>query len=105
MPNLIDKLQINGIDVYDENANLKKGGFLKVAVVAGGAAGDFTVTGISTTDQLVSVLYFTGAGTDITDLSDLTGEFSISAADTINNTGGTATTGGKLVVIYFDLTP
>jgi hypothetical protein len=32
--------------------------------------------------------------------TDLTGEFSISAADTINNGGGTDTTGNQLLVIY-----
>jgi hypothetical protein len=37
--------------------------------------------------------------------SDLTGEFSITVADTINNGGGTDTTGSILVVVYEDLTP
>ncbi len=32
--------------------------------------------------------------------TDLTGEFSISAADEIDNTGGTDTTGNQLLVIY-----
>lgn len=68
-------------------------------IIAGGAAGAHTVTGISTADSLVSVLHL-----DMTDASeagaDLTAEFSISAADTIDNTGGTATTGGFLVVTY-----
>jgi hypothetical protein len=79
------------------------GGFLKAAVVAGGAAGNFTVTGIAAADELVAVLYFAGAGTDVTNVADLLSEFSISAANTINNTGGTASTGGKLVVLYLDL--
>lgn len=79
------------------------GGFLAAAVVAGAAAGNFTVTGIATADELVTVLYFAGAGTDVTNVADLTSEFTVTAANTINNTGGTATTGGKLVVLYLDL--
>ncbi len=70
------------------------------AVVAGGAAGDFTVTGLLTTDTLVSVQLFAGAGTDVTDIANLTAEFSITAAATISNTGGTASTSGKLLVTY-----
>ena len=77
-------------------------GVFKMALVAGGAAGNFTVAGIQTTDELLEVLHFAGAGTDVTDLADLTSEFSISAANTINNTGGTASTGGKLLVRYLD---
>ena len=77
-------------------------GVFKTAVVAGGAAGNITVAGIQTTDELLEVLHFAGAGTDVTDLADLSSEFSISAANTINNTGGTASTGGKLLVRYLD---
>lgn len=77
-------------------------GFLKMARVAGGAAGNHTVTGITTADAIVGVLYFIGAGTDVTNVTDLTAEFSITATNTINNTGGTATTGGALVVFYQD---
>lgn len=73
---------------------------LKQAVIAGGSAGPLTVTGIKTRDKLVSVLRAVGAGVDVTDVTDLTSEFSITAADTINNTGGTATTGSKLIVSY-----
>lgn len=77
---------------------------LKMAVVAGGSAGDFTVTGIAVGDTLVGVLLFAGAGTDVTNVTDLTSEYSISAANTINNDGGTASTSGKLVVFYQDNT-
>lgn len=75
---------------------------IKTAVVAGGVAGNITVTGIATEDTLVSVIRFTGGGVDVTDVEDLTSEFTITAADTINNTGGTNTTGDKLLVIYVD---
>lgn len=77
-------------------------GLFKMVVVAGGAAGNFTVTGIATTDELIGVLHVAGAGTAVTDIEDLTSEFSITAADTINNTGGTASTSGKLLVFYVD---
>lgn len=73
------------------------------AVVAGAAAGNITVTGIKARDTLVSVLRAVGGGTDVTDVTNLTAEFSITAADTINNTGGTATTGSKLIVTYLSV--
>ncbi|RLC92155.1 MAG: hypothetical protein DRI39_08795 [Chloroflexi bacterium] len=79
-------------------------GGIQATVIDGGAAGDHTVTGIEVGDALRAVLFI-----DATDASeaysDLTSEFSIAGADTINNTGGTDTSGGGLVVIYEDLTP
>lgn len=92
---------VTGASIVSGSATVR-GGLPKQAVISGGAAGDHTVTGIATTDTLLSVTYYAGAGTDVTDVADLTSEFSISAADTINNDGGTATTGGKLVVFYLD---
>jgi hypothetical protein len=78
-------------------------GAVKATLIAGGAAGDHTVSGISTGDHLVAVLQV-----DATDASetyaDLTSEFTISAADTINNTGGTDTTGCGLLVVWEDRT-
>lgn len=75
---------------------------VKQTIIAGGAAGNHTVTGIKTRDTLVSVLHL-----DMTDASetgdDLTSEFTISAADTINNTGGTDSSGGFLVVAYLSV--
>jgi len=72
---------------------------IEQTIIGGGAAGDHTVTGIATTDKLLSVIHL-----DMTDASetgaDLTAEFSISAANTINNAGGTNTTGGFLLVTY-----
>jgi hypothetical protein len=67
---------------------------LQQTVITGGAAGDHTVTGIKVTDKLVAVL-------DISGPEDLTSEFTITADDTINNTGGTATTSDTLLVTYF----
>lgn len=72
----------------------------KTAVANGGSAGNITVTGIATTDVLEAVLYFPISTGIVTSVSDLTSEFSITAANTINNTGGTATTSGKLEVRY-----
>jgi hypothetical protein len=74
--------------------------FLKVKVLAGGAAGNFTATGVKTTDALISVLRLVGAATTLTNITDLTGEFSITATNTINNTSGTATTSDKLLVVW-----
>lgn len=72
---------------------------LAQTLIAGGAAGNHTVTGIATTDTLVSVLRL-----DATDASeayaDDTAEYTISAANTINNTGGTASSGCGLLVTY-----
>lgn len=66
---------------------------LVMTIVAGAAAGDVTVTGIKTTDKLVAVLDIAG--------TDLTSEFTISAADTINNVGGTSSAASQLIVAYF----
>ena len=75
---------------------------VKTTIIAGGAAGAHTVTGIKVRDILVSVLFV-----DFTDGSeagaDLSSEFSISAANTIDNTGGTDSTGGFLVVTYLSV--
>ncbi len=76
------------------NDSEKRAG-LKSDVIAGGAAGNHTVTGIKLTDTLASVIHNT-AGV----LVDLTSEFSISAADTIENAGGTDTSGDQLMVLY-----
>ena len=73
--------------------------FLKYALIAGGAAGDHTVTGLVATDSLRLVLYFVGAGVAVTDVSNLTSECTV-AAGKINNTGHTNTTGGKLLVVW-----
>lgn len=74
-------------------------GIPKHALVAGGAAGDITVAAIKVGDRLDEVIhYIFTAGTDITNITDLTAEFSITADGKINNTGGTASTNNKLLV-------
>jgi hypothetical protein len=83
-------------------ANLPSG-FLKVTLVAGGAAGNLTLTGIAVGDELAFVGVFTTAAS-IATLADLTAEFSVTATNTINNTGGTATTNNQLMVVWIDRT-
>lgn len=73
---------------------------IRQGVATGGAAGNITVSGIGANDRLVSVMVAEGAGTDVTDLTDLTAEFDITAANTINNTGGTSTAGAALIVTW-----
>ena len=65
--------------------------------INGGSAGTHTVSGIKTTDELISVLEQNGTSGILT---DLTTEFSIVKADTIANPGGTATSSDKLIVMY-----
>ena len=79
------------------------GGFLKKALIAGGAAGDHTVSAINAADELVEVLQFVGAGVAVTNIVDLTSEFTASAGK-INNSAGTATTGDKLLVLWIKKT-
>lgn len=79
---------------------------IKTAVIAGGSAGDLTVTGIATTDRLVAVIRLDRDATAANvNLGNLTSEFSITATNTINNAGGTATTGDALLVIYESALP
>lgn len=70
--------------------------------VAGAVAGNVTVTGIAVNDVLKSVVGFTlgEAAPNTIAVLDLTSEFSITAADTINNTGGTSSATGILFVTY-----
>lgn len=79
------------IPVWSTAAGRYVPGTFTRAVIAGGAAGDHTVMGIAPADVLVAVL-------DLTTPADLTSECTISATDTINNTGGTDTTGDDLLV-------
>jgi hypothetical protein len=73
----------------------------QVSLVVGGAAGAFTVTGIDTEDRIISVHELVSAGAHV----DLTSEFTITAADTIDNTGGSASTGNQLMVVWGDRAP
>lgn len=66
---------------------------IRFALVAGATAGDVTVADIRAADELVSVI-------NLTDLTDLTSEFSIKIDGKINNTGGTSTASKKVLVVY-----
>ncbi|MGZ8245836.1 capsid cement protein [Methylomagnum sp.] len=88
-------------------------GKLKSAVIAGGSAGNLTVTGLAATDELIAVTRFdvatdtgtSASGNKVQAVADLTSEFTISAANTINNTDGTDTTGDTLSVLYRQVKP
>lgn len=71
---------------------------LERKVIAGGAAGAHAVAGILAADTIVSVIAYLGAGIVVTDVLDLTSEFTVTGDNAIDNTSGTNTAGGKLVV-------
>lgn len=69
-------------------------GMLRSRVVTGAAAGDLTVTGIKLGDKLVLVQQINAAAAETTD------EFTVTADDTINNTGGTSSAAGLVLVVW-----
>ena len=80
-------------------AGIGAGGFAKHALVDGGAAGDIAVAAIKTGDELNEVLQHVYTAGAVTDIVDLTAEFTIKAGNgVINNTSGTDSTGNKLLV-------
>lgn len=80
---------------------------IRTDVVAGAAAGDVAVADITENDALKSVVFLDpdGGGAGVSSLADLTDEFSIASDGTINNGGGTATTGGFLLVVWIAADP
>lgn len=68
---------------------------LKAATVAGAAAGNITVAGIKPGDTLMVVNDVAAADANLVE------EFEITAVDTINNTGGTNTTGMVLLILWY----
>lgn len=72
---------------------------------AGGSAGDHTVSGVETDDRLLSVFAIEILTTSVGTVQNLTSEFSIDSADTINNDSGTDTTGDLLAVTICRGTP
>lgn len=90
----------------------KEGMGLRVAVVNGAAAGNITVAGIGVADVLERVFaaaFTINAGTpadnspiDLTSSAgDLTSQFTITAANTINNAGGTTTAANIVFVVWW----
>lgn len=72
--------------------------------VVGGSAGDLTLTGITTDDKLVKVYAVTyDTDGDAAAVADRTDEFSITADNTINNTGGTSTADAMVFVTWVDM--
>lgn len=70
-------------------------------LAAGGAAGDITVTGVAATDVIVSVFMFKlteGTPNTFSSITNLTAEFT-TGANKINNTSGTNTTAGLLLIV------
>jgi hypothetical protein len=61
----------------------------------GGAAGNITATGVAVGDTIISVLAIKDSDQSFV---DRTSEFSITATNTINNSGGTSTAGYHLAV-------
>ena len=72
-------------------------GIIGQQAIAGGSAGNHTVSRIKLNDHLVSVIEVT---VTTAALVDRTAEFSITADATINNTGGTDTTSDSLLVTW-----
>lgn len=65
-----------------------------------GTAGNLTCTGvIKARDRLVQVLAITHTNGIPSAVADLTSEFTISANDQINNTGGTSTANNLVLVV------
>ena len=64
----------------------------------GGAAGALTATGVKASDKLLLVQALTLSAGAPNAVADLTSEFSITADNTINNTGGTSTAGAFVAV-------
>lgn len=68
-------------------------------ILIGGAAGDHTATGIKAGDQIVKIEAVEFAAGVPSDIHGLTDEFTVSADDTLNNTGGTDTTDMLIVAV------
>lgn len=79
---------------------------VRSAVIVGGAAGDLTVTGIGVNDRLIAVVRLDRDATAANiNLLGPTAEFSITAANTINNAGGTSTASDALLVLWESVAP
>lgn len=79
---------------------------IRLVPVAGGAAGPLTVPGWTPGSSIKSVLLvtFTAGTPDTLTHTDLTAEFTETATG-IDNTGGTATTGSTLLVLFIAAHP
>ncbi len=81
---------------------------IKMTALAEGAAGNFTVTGIKTEDTLLAVVgckLALSEGTPNTvaiTAANLTSEFTITADNTINNSGGTSLADTAAFCLWLD---
>lgn len=64
--------------------------------VAGAAAGNITVAGIKKGDRIITVLAVSAPG------ANLASQFTATADNTINNTGGTSTAGVVAVLVQWE---
>jgi hypothetical protein len=72
---------------------------VETLTVAGAAAGNVTVTGVAVGDVIVKVFKVVEANPPTS--VDLTAEFTVTATNTINNVGGTSSSGESLVVVWY----
>ncbi len=81
---------------------------IKVSAIAEGAAGAHTVTGITTDDVILAVvghkitLSEGSPNTIAVSALNLTSEFTITATNTIDNTGGSSLADSLVLVIWLD---
>ncbi len=73
---------------------------LNVTSHTGGVAGNITATGVAVGDTLLSVV---GVKTSDQSVHDFSSEFTITATNTINNSGGTTTAGYVLTITWRSL--
>jgi hypothetical protein len=78
-------------------------GFMVTLVAGTASATNITVTGITTSDKIMAVLRLNRDAATVgnIDMDDLTGESSITAANTIQ-LSTTDTTGDKLICFWYD---
>lgn len=105
MPNALETL-------YDDNPPqgkalvklLRELQALKITVVDGAAADtNIPVAGLGATDLVKAILYFPIATGTVTSVADLTAELQAQTAGNIQ-IATTVTSGGKLIVIWYDKT-
>lgn len=82
------------LGLYANIREIPTGSAMGIGGAVAGAAGDFTIAGITTDDKILLAYDDDAAG----GVTDLTSEFSITAANTVNNTGGTAVSNALYVV-------
>jgi hypothetical protein len=91
------------IDLGADGIEVGSGNFL-MNVIAGGAAGNHTLTGCAVGDEIIGVAYFAKPGYNLTAVSDLTSEFSILDTNVVENAGHTDTASGYLLINWLDRT-